>query len=80
MEKKKGGLAIMVMQKAHGGRDAEEGGYQGAEDESESGDDVGLEAVAQDLIDAGKEGDASAVADALRAAMVVIQDEDSDEE
>ena len=78
MDKKKGGLAIMVMQKARGGRDAEDDGYQGKDEESESGGDVGIEDVAQDLIDAVNEGDASAVADALRAAVLAIMDEEEE--
>lgn len=48
-------------------------------DDAGPGDDVGIEDVARDLIQGIKDEDASAVADALRAAYVACSTEDDGE-
>lgn len=67
----KGGLAIMlgIGKPKHGMKE---------EDDSEDTND--LEVIAKELIDAVKKEDATAVADALRAAVTCCKDEEYDDE
>jgi hypothetical protein len=61
------------------GEESEAAGLDGAELPEDDGDDMGLEAAADDLIAAVKGGSASAVASALRNAFAILESEPHEE-
>ena len=76
----KGKLAIMVLSKGSKGGDDAKGVDHGPDQDEEAGEDVGLDAVAQDLIDAVQSKDPAGVAEAIKAAVKLCMDEYSGEE
>ena len=73
-DKKKGLAALIVAMKAKKPEEGEmEEGPEGESGEEPGGDDMGLEAAAQELIDAVSAQDTAGVASALRNSFAILE-------